>query len=574
MAVKMTRDVAGALRSLFEAGSMVGLSDAELIDRFLDDRGPVSSTAFSGLVDRHGPMVLRVCRSVLKDDHEAHDAFQLVFLTLARRAGSIRVRGSAGPWLHGVALRVSAKAKGRLVRRRRAEARRLDRQGVADSYEVDARPVDDWPELHEEVARLPSKYRDPVVLCYFEGRTHDEAAALLGWPVGTVRGRLSRARDRLRARLIRRGLAPAIGALSVPSLGRSACTLAGTIRPIPPSLLRATLAAAAHGSARSRSAAGAVSAGVSMLEGALRVILHHPIQAVGLAMTGTTVLTLGVTPFGSNRSYLEDSAAAVAPPVASMLRPQDPDGPGAREAAPEPDPPGDILSRWERRCREANSVLFTCTIVNELAVVGEREVSSGQFFSDFDGIAAVRIVPEGALAPDQGRRLVWRDGVGHEFDSLTRRHIIYPAASSGGEPTWSGVLREAIARQLRPRPWDRQSTALGLAFRFDREEASDSFRIESLPDLDGRARVALYPIGAEARESNSAVIVMLDRETGWPASIHRLLPNGKDKETITISRIETNVSPPAELVDVTTPEGWRVVQQAEFLRLPTRRLAH
>jgi hypothetical protein len=67
---------------------------------------------------------------------------------------------------------------------------------------------------------------------------------------------------------------------------------------------------------------------------------------------------------------------------------------------------------------------------------------------------------------------------------------------------------------------------------------------------------------------------MLDRETGWPASIHRLLPNGKDKETITISRIETNVSPPAELVDVTTPEGWRVVQQADFLRLPTRRLAH
>lgn len=568
MAVKTPGDVAGPLRSLFEAGSMAGLPDEELIDRYLDDRGPVSSAAFACLVERHGPMVLRVCRSVLGDHHEAHDAFQLVFLALARRAGSIRRRGSVGPWLHGASTRVASKAKGRLVRRRLAEARSRDRGGVPESYSADTRPVDDWPELHQEVARLPSKYRDPVVLCYFEGHTHDEAATLLGWPVGTVRGRLSRARDRLRDRLIRRGLAPAIGVLPASIPGRSALALAGSVRPIPLDLLRATLAAAARGSARTLSPAGTVPAVVSLTEGVLRAMILHPIHCAGLTMAGAIVLTLGLGSSRSTRPAPEGPAVEASGPVATTPGPQGRDTPGAGRTDVGPDPPGDILALWERRCREADSVLFTCMIVSEMAVVGEREVSWGRFFSDFDGLAALRTVPEGGLAPERGRRLVWRGDVGHEFDLTMRQHVVYPAAASGGEPTWSGVLREAIARQVRPRPWDRQSTALGLAFRFDREEASKSFRVEFLEDMGGGPRVAFYPIGADARESFSVAVVVLDRETGWPASIHRLLPNGKDKEHLTIGRIETDVPPPPGLVDVMTPEGWRRVEQADFLRLP------
>jgi RNA polymerase sigma factor (sigma-70 family) len=212
-----SEEIARHMRQLFDTGSAAGLTDGELLARFAcrraeSESNPESASteaAFETLLARHGSMVLSVCRQLLGDLHAADDAFQATFLVLIRRSGSFKVRecDSLGPWLYGVAYRTAIKAR-RLAARRLA---REHRAAVSTASACDSRAeVGELRSLlHEEVSRLPAKYRAPVVLCYFEGRTHDEAAAALHWPVGTVRGRLARARDLLRSRLTRRGLAPA-----------------------------------------------------------------------------------------------------------------------------------------------------------------------------------------------------------------------------------------------------------------------------------------------------------------------------------------------------------------------------
>ena len=149
-------------------------------------------------------MVWDVCRGVLSDSHAAEDAFQATFLVLARRAGSIRRRDAVGPWLYGVARRVAVRAKTAAARRRLREGRAAEMKATPD-------PGPDPAGADRGAARgggpAGGEIQAPLVLCYFEGRTHAEAARLLKCPVGTVSIRLSRARELLRARLTRRGLA-------------------------------------------------------------------------------------------------------------------------------------------------------------------------------------------------------------------------------------------------------------------------------------------------------------------------------------------------------------------------------
>src|SRR5262249_52031173 len=156
-------------------------------------------TAFEALVARHGPMVLGVCRQILRDPNDVDDAFQATFLVLVRKAGSLRRCELLGNWLYGVAYRVAMRARSLAARRlaRLASADDLaDRRNRLNSAFVHAAALapDAGPWLHHEVRHLPEKYRTPIILCYFEGLTHDEAAARLGWPLGTVKGRLARAR--------------------------------------------------------------------------------------------------------------------------------------------------------------------------------------------------------------------------------------------------------------------------------------------------------------------------------------------------------------------------------------------
>src|SRR5262245_60624145 len=191
--------------------------DSRLLARYLADGDPA---AFAALVARHGPMVLRVCRHVLGNRHDAEDAFQATFVVLARKAASVQPPGALAGWLHGVACRVALGARTAALRRRHAP------------LAPDLAPPDSSPDplseltarealriLEEEVQRLPEAYRLPVVLCCLHGLTQDEAARQLGWTPGSVKGRLERGRRRLHRRLAGRGLGLA-AALALAELSR------------------------------------------------------------------------------------------------------------------------------------------------------------------------------------------------------------------------------------------------------------------------------------------------------------------------------------------------------------------
>src|SRR5579883_957625 len=200
------------LKSLLGAGTFSGLSDRQLLERFLERRDEGSELAFAVLVERHGRMVLGVCRRIMQDPHGADDAFQATFLVLARRARSIRVEDSLGPWLFGVATRVATRARGDERRRRARERIGLARLECAgpDPTREDLDRAEIQEIIAREVAGLPARFQGPLLLCDLEGTTYQEAARRLGWPVGTLKSRLSRARARLRGRLIRRGLSPSV----------------------------------------------------------------------------------------------------------------------------------------------------------------------------------------------------------------------------------------------------------------------------------------------------------------------------------------------------------------------------
>jgi RNA polymerase sigma factor (sigma-70 family) len=200
------------------------LADGQLLERFLARR---DEEAFAALVRRHGPMVLAVCRRVLRSDHDAEDAFQATFLVLARKASSVKPRDMVGNWLHGVARRTALKARTATARRHRVERQAGSQnvgQGQAEDGVCDLRSF-----LDDELHRLPGKYGAPLVLCFLEGKTRKEAAYQLGWSEGTLSGRLARAKEMLAMRLARRGSPISAGALSLLLEGDASASVPGPL---------------------------------------------------------------------------------------------------------------------------------------------------------------------------------------------------------------------------------------------------------------------------------------------------------------------------------------------------------
>jgi RNA polymerase sigma factor (sigma-70 family) len=226
----MHGEILRQFRTLFDVGTVQGLSDGQLLDRYLTRDTEGAELAFAALVERHGPMVSRVCRRVLADAHDTQDAVQATFLILARRAPAIRRRESVAIWLHGVALRVARCARKASARRRAVEQRAAERAAERASSTVSELDDDVRGILDEELDRLPARLREPIVLCYLEGSSCEEAAQKLGWPLGTVKSRLSRGRERLRGRLTRRGLAPSAGALLAAEAALPRSLTTGTVR--------------------------------------------------------------------------------------------------------------------------------------------------------------------------------------------------------------------------------------------------------------------------------------------------------------------------------------------------------
>jgi RNA polymerase sigma factor (sigma-70 family) len=192
-----------SLEQLFHAGALGRLTDGELLECFRASRDAEGQDAFRILVERHGPMVLGICRSRVRDPHDAEDAFQATFLVLVRKADSIRRRDTIGPWLNGVANRVAWRALQRSARKRKREVQIPAELPVRDV------PVSDWPPpeqlVHEEIARLPERLLGPIVLCCLQGQSYELAARQLGLSEPALRGRLHRARKCLAARLRERG---------------------------------------------------------------------------------------------------------------------------------------------------------------------------------------------------------------------------------------------------------------------------------------------------------------------------------------------------------------------------------
>jgi RNA polymerase sigma factor (sigma-70 family) len=273
------------LEVLWTSGTLTGLSDSQLLSHYVNarDRDAVAEAAFRELVNRHGPMVLAVCRHLLWRPHDAEDAFQATFLVLVRQANSIRVDGSLAPWLSSVAYRTARRARDIAARYRPLDLvpmEALSQSAPEQAYHFDLRPL-----LHEELDRLPDKLRDVIVLCHLQGRSHEEAARLLRWPIGTVSSRLSRGRQLLRSRLERRGLEVAPGLLATGWLAGAPATVASP-------LLESTVAAAV-GSASAKAVSALV---LSLTHGVLKTMLLRKLKTISLAvlLIGGTMGGLGV----------------------------------------------------------------------------------------------------------------------------------------------------------------------------------------------------------------------------------------------------------------------------------------
>ena len=257
------------------AGAHAGIDDAALLERFAADR---DEAAFELLVWRHGPMVLGVCNRRLGNVHAAEDAFQATFLALARRAKSIRRQASVAGWLYRVAGRVALAARERNARRSEQPLDGMTPPG-REPEPADAVALHELRQaLDDAVGRLPARYRDPLVLTCFSGRSHAEAAQQLGCAVRTIESRLGRARQRLRAVLLRRGFLPA-GGLAAALVPADAPAGVAT------SLVMATVRAVGK---------GAVSSSVKTLtEGVLHAMLLSKIKIAGAVMFVAGFVGLG-----------------------------------------------------------------------------------------------------------------------------------------------------------------------------------------------------------------------------------------------------------------------------------------
>jgi RNA polymerase sigma factor (sigma-70 family) len=310
-----TEQLSGLLRHLHGAallGDGGGMADGELLESFLARHDQV---AFEALVRRHGPMVWGVCRRVLRDTHDAEDAFQATFLVLIRKAASLAHPELLGNWLYGVAYRTALEARAAAARRR-ARERQVSEMPETEAPAADVR-LDLRPVLDRELSRLPDRYRVPVVLCDLEGGTRKDVARRLGIPEGTLSGRLTTARRLLARRLARHGFAVSAGAL--------AATLSPNVTAacLPAPLVAATVGAAG---AAGQAATGVISAEVLSLSE--RVVRAMSVTRLKVA----TAVLLGLVLAGSGLALWRPAPGAAQPSPAG--RGEKPPGDGAGDPAP------------------------------------------------------------------------------------------------------------------------------------------------------------------------------------------------------------------------------------------------
>jgi RNA polymerase sigma factor (sigma-70 family) len=350
--------------------------DRQLLERFAQRR---EEAAFAALLDRYGAMVLRVCRRILHDAHEAEDAFQATFLILARKAGAIRRHQSLGSWLYRVAYHVAIRARAGSVRREELLAHVPHRATVDPLAEVSGREL--LQVLDEELQRLPEKYRAPLLLCYLEGHTQDEAARLLGWSPQVLRGRLERGRAVLRQRLLRRGfglsavlagtlLEQASAPATVPGM-----LIAQTLRAVLASPRDPTMAVSAYVAALAESGIHAL--GVAKLKLVVSLVLMLAVLVAGLGA--------GLSSLRAPQPETPAAAHPAAPPAQAKNEPR-------RDRYGDPLPPGAVTRFGTVRLRHASGLILafsadgkTVTSAGSDGALRVWEVASGQLLRKLPG---------------------------------------------------------------------------------------------------------------------------------------------------------------------------------------------
>jgi RNA polymerase sigma factor (sigma-70 family) len=357
--------------------AVAGHGDGELLRRFVQAQ---EQAAFTALVQRHGPMVLGVCRRVLHSEHDAEDVFQATFLVLARKARALNQYGSLGNWLHTVAFRLALKTRGQSTQQRAQERQ------VADVPELSAHNSG-WEELRSaldaELERLPIKYRAPIVLCYLEGKTNTEAARELGWPVGSVKIRLARARALLRDRLSRRGLTLSAGLLG-PTLAEQASAA------VPLALLETTSEAASLFATGNVTAAGVISLrGVPIAQGALRDMFISKFKTFVVFFVSLGFVGVGSGILLSRDSTLDPGAPSA--PAAVAVAPKVGGDPAPAEA------PNPALLEEQERTEERS--LRRIQVINRLMNTGRfSEAYQEALVMQEDLISQGAVIPPAVLA--------------------------------------------------------------------------------------------------------------------------------------------------------------------------------
>ncbi len=464
----MTRIAAGSvirqLGAIFDGGASAGATDGQLLEQYVASAGaadPAGEAAFTALVARHGPMVLSVCRQLLGDAQDAEDAFQAVFLVLARKARSIREPDLLGNWLYGVAVRTARCARQQIARRRRREEAHAMRTlgldageaGAGLSSSASARssstasirasaavgPSADQPAidreqaeaLHREVDRLPRAFRLPVVLCYFEGLSLDEAARRLRCPAGTVGSRLARAKAKLRAGLAKRGVTLSTTAIAgtLALATRSASASAS----IPPLLCDSTTrtalafaAAARHSAVGGGVGAALASASSSSSPASVAALAQEVLSAMlvqKLRLVAITTAALAALAAGAGYLTLSLRASAIGPEGAPLAANSNP----RPAAASAPSPPADERMTVAGRVLDPDGKPVKGAAVDLVAwprspwVATSEEIDSpillGQTNSDADGRFRIDATRTGSnrvfevhlLAAASGFGLGWAD---------------------------------------------------------------------------------------------------------------------------------------------------------------------
>ncbi len=294
MASGFLPDVIRRLRRAAEARGPGGLSDSQLLARFVRRR---DEAAFELLVWRHGGLVWQTCRRVLRCPHDAEDAFQATFLALARQAGSVMRGEAVAGWLHRVAHRTALRARSAAERRARIERQAVSPEVTPESGWDDLRPV-----LDEEINRLPDKFRMPVILCYLQGKTNEEAAREIGCPRGTVLSRLARARERLRERLTRRGVTLTAGGFAL--------ALSSAAEASAPAALAGLTARAAALFAAGGTAAGFSAQALTLSEGVLHAMFLAKVKLVAAAVLAVGITGAGIGLYAQGPGAADRTAAA------------------------------------------------------------------------------------------------------------------------------------------------------------------------------------------------------------------------------------------------------------------------